>query len=51
VRAYFNNTDLQEADMHASRPKVGEIYKQYVERCFKSGAMDFDDLLLRQMSY
>ena len=47
VRAYFNNTDLQEADMHASRPKVGEIYKHYVERCFKSGAMDFDDLLLR----
>ena len=47
VRAYFNNTDLQEADLHASRPKVGEIYKQYVERCFKSGAMDFDDLLLR----
>jgi DNA helicase-2/ATP-dependent DNA helicase PcrA len=47
VRAYFNNTDLQEADMHASRPKVGEIDKQYVERCFKSGAMDFDDLLLR----
>ena len=47
VRAYFNNSDLQEADMHASRPKVGDIYKQYVERCFKSGAMDFDDLLLR----
>ena len=47
MRAYFNNTDLQEADLHASRPKVGEIYKQYVERCFKSGAMDFDDLLLR----
>ncbi len=47
VRAYFNNSDLQEADMHASRPKVGYIYKQYVERCFKSGAMDFDDLLLR----
>ncbi|WP_397446706.1 ATP-dependent helicase [Polaribacter sp. R77954] len=47
VRAYFNNTDLQEADMHASRPKVGDIYKEYVDRCFKSGAMDFDDLLLR----
>jgi DNA helicase-2/ATP-dependent DNA helicase PcrA len=47
VRAYFNNADLQEADMHASRPKVGEIYKEYVDRCFKSGAMDFDDLLLR----
>ena len=26
---------------------MGEIYKQYVERCFKAGAMDFDDLLLR----
>ncbi len=47
VRAYFNNSDLQEADLMASRPKVGEIYKEYVERCFKSGAMDFDDLLLR----
>jgi DNA helicase-2/ATP-dependent DNA helicase PcrA len=47
VRAYFNNSDLQEADLMASRPKVGEIYKEYVDRCFKSGAMDFDDLLLR----
>jgi len=47
VRAYFNNSDLQEADIYASRPKVGDIYKEYVERCFKAGAMDFDDLLLR----
>ena len=47
VRAYYNNADLQEADLHASRPKVGEIYKEYVDRCFKAGAMDFDDLLLR----
>ena len=47
VRAYFNSSDLQEADLHASRPKVGDIYKEYVDRCFKSGAMDFDDLLLR----
>ncbi|MGY0427248.1 MAG: ATP-dependent helicase, partial [Polaribacter sp.] len=47
VRAYFNNSDLQEADLHANRPKVGAIYKEYVDRCFKAGAMDFDDLLLR----
>ena len=47
VRAYFNNSDLQEADLHASRPQVGAIYKEYVDRCFKAGAMDFDDLLLR----
>ena len=47
VNAYFNNADLVEADLHASRPKEGDIYKEYVARCFKSGAMDFDDLLLR----
>ena len=47
VNAYFNNADLVESDLHASRPKVGDIYKEYVARCFKSGAMDFDDLLLR----
>ncbi len=47
VRAYFNNVELQEVDAAAMRPKMGDIYKQYVERCFKSGAMDFDDLLLR----
>ena len=29
------------------RPEMGAIYKEYVERCFKAGAMDFDDLLLR----
>ncbi|MDG2194325.1 MAG: 3'-5' exonuclease [Polaribacter sp.] len=47
VRAYLNNSDLIEADVQASRPKMGAIYKEYVARCFKSGAMDFDDLLLR----
>lgn len=47
VRAYFNNSDLQQADLEASRPKTGDIYKEYVDRCFKAGAMDFDDLLLR----
>jgi len=47
VRAYFSNPDLIETDLHASRPKMGDIYKEYVARCFKSGAMDFDDLLLR----
>lgn len=47
VKAYYNNPDLIEADAMAKRPKMGEIYHNYVERCFKSGAMDFDDLLLR----
>ena len=47
VKAYDNNPELQEADRQASRPKMGEIYKNYVDRCFKAGCMDFDDLLLR----
>ncbi len=47
VKAYFQNPELQEADAMAKRPRMGEIYHQYVDRCFKAGAMDFDDLLLR----
>ncbi len=47
VKAYFQNPELIEADAMAKRPRLGEIYKNYVERCFKAGAMDFDDLLLR----
>jgi len=47
VKAYFNNPELLEADAMTRRPKMGEIYAEYVNRCFKAGAMDFDDLLLR----
>src|SRR6056300_1247719 len=47
VKAYFNDFDLQEADAMSKRPKMGAIYKEYVDRCFKAGAMDFDDVLLR----
>ncbi|MFY8214339.1 MAG: ATP-dependent helicase [Flavobacterium sp.] len=47
VKAYFNNPDLQEADAMSKKPRTGEIYQNYVERCFKAGAMDFDDLLLK----
>jgi superfamily I DNA/RNA helicase len=38
---------LQEADAMSKKPRLGEIYQNYVERCFKAGAMDFDDLLLK----
>ncbi|WDO12255.1 UvrD-helicase domain-containing protein [Flavobacterium sp. WW92] len=47
VKAYFNNPDLQEQDAMSKKPRLGEIYQNYVERCFKAGAMDFDDLLLK----
>jgi DNA helicase-2/ATP-dependent DNA helicase PcrA len=47
VKAYFNNPELQESDAMSKKPRLGEIYQNYVERCFKAGAMDFDDLLLK----
>lgn len=47
VRTYHNNPELVEADREARRSAMGTIYKNYVERCFKAGAMDFDDLLLK----
>ena len=47
VKAYFNNPELMEQDAMSKKPRLGEIYNNYVERCFKSGAMDFDDLLLK----
>lgn len=47
VKAYFNNSELIEADAMAKIPRLGDVYKAYVERCFKAGAMDFDDLLLK----
>ena len=42
---YVNNPILQEEDASSLRPKICDIYKIYVQRCFKSQAMDFDDLL------
>ncbi len=47
VKAYFQNAELQEADAMSKKPRLGEIYQHYVDRCFKAGAMDFDDLLLK----
>ena len=47
VKAYNNNPELQEADAMARMPQMGALYKNYVDRCFKAGVMDFDDLLLK----
>lgn len=44
---YANDYGLQQEDMRSNRPAIGQIYRKYVERCFKNGAMDFDDLLLK----
>ena len=47
VKAYNNNAELKTQDDSAHRPQMGAIYERYVKECFKSGAMDFDDLLLK----
>tara|TARA_B100001287_G_scaffold120328_1_gene101378 strand:+ start:4259 stop:6460 length:2202 start_codon:yes stop_codon:yes gene_type:complete len=44
---YINDDEMLLSDKISNRPKFHEIYKQYVERCFRAGAMDFDDLLLK----
>ena len=44
---YNSNTMIQQEDARSKRPAIGEIYASYVSRCFKNGAMDFDDLLFK----
>ena len=42
---YLKNPAYRADDMENGKPEVGQIYKAYVQRCFKADAMDFDDLL------
>jgi len=43
---YRNDYYIQQEDMRSNRPAIAQIYEAYSKRCFKNGAMDFDDLLL-----
>ena len=47
VKAYFSNPELVEADERANMKHIGLIYQKYVDVCYRNGAMDFDDLLLK----
>ena len=38
---------IQQEDARANRPAIAQIYAAYAARCFKNGAMDFDDLLFK----
>lgn len=42
---YQHNVEMMEEDRANQRPEIARIYKAYAERCFKAGAMDFDDIL------
>lgn len=44
---YINDSTIQQEDARANRPMIGQIYAAYANRCFKNGAMDFDDLLFK----
>jgi len=44
---YMNDWAIQQEDARANRPMIGQIYDAYSKRCFKNGAMDFDDLLFK----
>ncbi|MFB6457741.1 ATP-dependent helicase [Chitinophaga sp. Hz27] len=44
---YQHDYYIQQEDMRANRPLIGKIYDMYAKRCFKNGAMDFDDLLFK----
>ena len=43
--AYALNPEIIQEDKQSRRPEMARIYQAYANRCQKSGAMDFDDLL------
>ncbi len=44
---YHKDEEKVASDQTSGLSKMGEIYTTYSSRCFKAGAMDFDDLLLK----
>ncbi len=44
---YANNAEIRSVDKSMRMTAIAEIYKEYTKRSFLSGAMDFDDLLLK----
>jgi DNA helicase II / ATP-dependent DNA helicase PcrA len=44
---YATDYHIQQEDMRSNRPALGQVYDAYAKRCFKNGAMDFDDLLIK----
>jgi DNA helicase-2/ATP-dependent DNA helicase PcrA len=44
---YATDYYIQQEDLRSNRPAIAQVYDAYAKRCFKNGAMDFDDLLLK----
>jgi DNA helicase-2/ATP-dependent DNA helicase PcrA len=46
AEAYRNNPKVMENDAAAKKPRIGDIYTLYAQKCRQNGVMDFDDILL-----
>ena len=46
AKEYITIPELMEADASAGRPLISRIFALYQQKCYKAGAMDFDDLLV-----
>ena len=44
---YNKNEQIQADDFSSGRGQMGKIYEMYATRCYRAGAMDFDDLLYK----
>jgi DNA helicase-2/ATP-dependent DNA helicase PcrA len=44
---YATDYSIQQEDIRSNRPAIAQIFDAYAKRCFKNGAMDFDDLLIK----
>jgi len=44
---YLQNKGIQAEDNSSGRGQLGLIYQTYAQRCYRAGAMDFDDLLFK----
>src|ERR1700753_2276419 len=44
---YPRNEQIQADDFSTGRGQLGVIYQAYAPRCYRAGAMDFDDLLFK----
>lgn len=47
AKEYQSDSIIYNDDVQAKKPLLGKIYSIYESRCFRSGAMDFDDLLFK----
>ena len=45
-KEYQEDYAIQQEDARSNRPLIGQIFEAYSKRCFRNGAMDFDDLLV-----